>query len=82
MATLTKFVKEKQNGEIVAYFPQLNYNKRLYGTSTKTCYAHIGQHSACSVDYINNNCVKATKEEYTPLLKELQSIGYEIKICK
>lgn len=82
MATLTKFVKDPEYNEIIAFFPQLNFNKRLYGLKQKTCYTHIGQHSSCTVSYINNDCVKATKEEYTPLLKELQSIGYNVKICK
>lgn len=74
MATLVKFLKK--NDEVFAYFPQLNYNKHLYGNTLKTSYAHIGQHSACSKEYANE-AVMASKEEYQPLLEELVSIGYD-----
>jgi len=81
MATLVRFVKDS-TGEITAVFPQLNYNKRLYGTNKKTCYAHIGQHSVCSKDWLKET-VRATIVEYADLFHELVSIGYEpLKICK
>lgn len=80
MATLVKFYKHV-DGEVMAFFPQLNYNKQIYGNGMKTCYAHIGQHSACHVDYINDGPVKpATRNDYLPLATELTSIGYSLKI--
>jgi hypothetical protein len=77
MATLVKFLKNQ--GEVFAFFPQLNYNKRLYGNSMKTSYAHVGQHSACHKDYANESTLP-TKSEYQPLLTELKSIGYDLKV--
>lgn len=40
------------------------------------CYAHIGQHSSCSREYIRGKRL-ATKEEYQRLLNELVSLGYD-----
>jgi hypothetical protein len=79
MATLVKF--RKHESEVFAYFPQLNYNKRKYGNSVKTCYAHVGQHSLCHKDYAKNS-EPANESEYLTLKQELESIGYDLKICK
>jgi hypothetical protein len=75
MATLVKFLIEKDGEDAYAYFPQLNYNRHLFGSVQKTCYAHIGQHSACHWAYAQD-CKKATPEQYADLLKELNQIGY------
>ncbi len=79
MATLVKFrVNEKYtDSDIFAYFPKLKAD--LNGC--KTSYSHVGQHSACSPAY-EKESRPATKEEYLPLKKELESIGYNLKICK
>lgn len=85
MATLVKFRKWKDNkfeGDITAVFPQLNYNKNLYGNFIKTGYAHIGQHTAVSTDWVKTETEPATPEEYSALKAELESIGYTLKICK
>jgi hypothetical protein len=79
MATLVKFRKD-ETGEIFAYFPQLSYYRNNY-LRTKICYTHIGQHSACAPEYAKE-CKQANEHEYLPLLQELQSIGYTLKICK
>ena len=71
------FRKEKFNGEIVAVFPHEDYNRFLV-----SCYAHIGQHSGCSLDYVRKGTSPATPEEYAPLLRELKSIGYDPIIRK
>jgi len=87
MATLVKFRKDKvanslYGPEITAIFPQLKYNKELYGNDRLTCYAHLGQHGCAHVDWINNCTEPAKESEYLPLLRELESIGYCLKICK
>ena len=41
-----------------------------------TSYAHIGQHGGCCQAYADESR-EATKEEYTGLLEELVSIGYD-----
>ena len=40
------------------------------------CYAHVGQHSSYSLGWAKTQ-KDATKEEYSDLLKELISIGYD-----
>lgn len=87
MATLVKFRKydrmfnnTPESELIFAYFPQLNYNKRLYGNDRKTCYAHLGQHTSCHKDYAK--AIPANESEYLPLKQELESIGYTLKVCK
>jgi hypothetical protein len=78
MATLVRFLKDGENG-VFAYFPQLNYNKHLYGNTMKTGYAHIGQHSAVAVGYATDQ-KECQEAEYLPLASELTSIGYNLKI--
>lgn len=52
----------------LAYFPKEG-----------TCYAHIGQHSECSPEYVAN-LTKATPAQYAELKQELESIGYNLQI--
>jgi len=42
-------------------------------------YSHVGQHSPCHKDYVNE-CKHATKEQYQDLLKEMEGLGYEITV--
>lgn len=79
MATLVKFYKEVNGGnstgfDILAVFPEENYTDR--NTLTKTCYSTVGQHSACTVDYVNG-LLPAKKAEYQELLQELVNQGYD-----
>lgn len=85
MATLVKFVKETDGdfkGTVVAIFPQLKFNKALYGNNCVMSYAHVGQHSAAGLEWANKMTEPATEDEYLPLKQELESIGYNLKICK
>ena len=41
-----------------------------------TCYAHIGQHSACHPDYVKD-LATATFAEYSEILNELKGQGYD-----
>jgi hypothetical protein len=61
---------------VFAYFPNEMYS---YDGITRSCYAHIGQHSACHPDYAKE-CKEATKEQYQDLKAELESIGYKLKV--
>lgn len=73
----TQVIFYKEENSVFAYF--LNEEFDLQGN--KMCYAHIGQHSACSPDYITEmQLVKASKEEYQGLLEELESIGYNLEV--
>lgn len=78
MATLVKFLKKDHADgyeDLYAYFPQLNYNKKLYGNTQKMCYCEVGQHSSIHVDYAKDSVIASLKE-YKDLLKELKKIGY------
>lgn len=72
--TTVRFYVES-DGSPLAYFPKETYN----GGAAKCCYSHIGQHSACHPDYIRK-MKKATPQQYQPLKKELESIGYNLLI--
>lgn len=76
MKTMVVFRKFK-DGEVIAVFPQISYNY-VYLMS----YLHTGQHGGC-VRHISNFTTPATEEEYKPLLKELQDIGYtDLQVLK
>ena len=69
--TVVQFYTD-DDGRVFAYFP-----KETHHAEFKTCYAHIGQHSACHPDYIKE-CKPAT--DYKDLFEELESIGYNLEI--
>jgi len=71
------FRKYKQGGDILALFPKENQ-----GHGSCLCYQFIGQHGAADYGYCLTFTVLATPEEYAPLLAELQSIGYNLKVMK
>lgn len=77
MATLVKFYKELSG--VVAVFPQL---KRFNGYKHNvTCYSHVGQHSEGDTSYFSK-LQPASETEYHDLKTELESIGYNLKVCK
>ncbi|HMA20697.1 MAG TPA: hypothetical protein VKO87_07825 [Gemmatimonadaceae bacterium] len=63
--------------EITAVFPTLP------GTSdpdTMTCYAHIGQHSTCSIGWYREKTRPASPAEYKALQTELEGLGYVLDV--
>lgn len=75
--TVVIFRKYKNNGDILALFPELPWS----GDSNVTSYEHMGQHGAA--DY--NHCLDITKpakpEEYAALKKELENqVGYNLEV--
>ncbi len=76
--TAVLFYNEPGAG-IMAVFPKEYWTDK--SRDTFTCYAHIGQHSAVHKDYLKE-CTLATKDEYSDLQKELESIGYKLKIIR
>ena len=71
-------INESDDSEdLFAFFPEEEYHSEP--SNTKMSYAHIGQHSACVMDYAKESRV-ATKEEYSDLEKELESIGYNLEL--
>lgn len=72
------FYRDKENKELLALFPKENYSN---DSKMKTSYAHIGQHSACHIDYVREQCtVVKNPEEYKELFNELEKIGYKLKV--
>ena len=70
------FRKFKDTGEVIALFPELP------GTNdycTCSSYMHIGQHSSASVS-LSSVTVRAREEDYMPLKRELESLGYNLEV--
>lgn len=44
-------------------------------------YQHVGQHSYADAELIIE-LAEATQHEYTPLLRELESIGYDVTVVE
>ena len=79
--TKVRFLIHKKNHELIAYFPNEKYSREGDGDNRKTCYAHIGRHSACSPGYARE-CREATETEYQDLKNELQSLGYNLEVIE
>lgn len=73
------FRRSKNDGEIIAVFPELAGDSNPY----KTClsYEHIGQHGAISTDYTTWTR-PASASDSVNLEAELKSLGYDLKVCK
>lgn len=71
------FRKFKDDMGIIAYFPALLADMNPHDNCLS--YMHIGQHGAASIDM--SKTLKASESEYENLKKELESIGYNLKIC-
>ncbi len=74
--TVTFYLDADGSGDVFAYFPEMNYDR---SGDLKSCYAHVGQHSSCSPNYVQD-CELATPEQYSDLKHELESIGYNLNI--
>jgi hypothetical protein len=66
-------------GGVFAYFPNEIHPFNGYRQDNRTCYSHIGQHSACHPDYAKE-CKKAAPDQYKDLKQELESVGYNLEI--
>jgi len=80
--TYVSFAWEQENSdnnkEIVAFFAPTYYES--YGLEY-TCYVHVGQHGAYSMEYARG-CKEAKPEEYQDLFNELTDIGYNLQVVK
>lgn len=59
-----------EDGDVVAFMPKLEASPGCI-----TCYAHVGQHSEASVEYMES-LGEATPEQYADLHAELEGRGY------
>ena len=63
--------------EVVAFFPGMPAKPgRVF------CYAHNGQHDEAGYEFYAMNCKNCTEEQYAPLKRELESIGYRLRVVK
>lgn len=70
-STSTSVIFYKTKEEVFAYFPTLPFTDKAM-----TSYSHIGQHSACSKEYIKGKKMADYRDYYT-LLIELYGQGYK-----
>lgn len=61
-------------GAITAVFPTLPGSPCML-----LCYTHVGQHGSCSLDWLRDTR-PATPQEYAALARELEQIGYNLRI--
>ena len=65
--------------DILALFPEVSGS--CIDESICECYQHVGQHGQANYYYcVHELTTPATPEEYEDLKKELESIGYKLKI--
>jgi len=79
MKTKVIFRKWRNTGDIIALFPQEPAN---WQGNHCLSYEHVGQHGAASPLITMGSTRLASPEEYAPLMRELQSIGYKLKVGK
>ena len=75
---ITEVVFRKWKRSIIALFPYEVENSR----GDVMSYQRIGQHSSANYNYIIVNSKPATQKEYKNLKKELENIGYKLKVIK
>lgn len=80
MNTKDKVIFRKwANGDIIALFPQLPHDLRGdYCVS----YEHVGQHGAALASHVIANTTPATPDEYADLMRELETIGYSLRVVR
>jgi hypothetical protein len=74
--TLVVFRKWKDTGDIIALFPHEEWNH----AGDCASYMHVGQHGGAHYQGVIQATVRATEEEYAPLQRELERIGYNLKV--
>lgn len=67
-----------KNGEVIALMPHEEWNH----AGDCTSYLHMGQHGPADYDGVVSQTKLSKPDEYAPLVKELRSLGYELKIMK
>lgn len=69
------FRKWRDDGSVIAIFPDLNEQSGDANPGMVMMYEHVGQHGEGGMGLIDETD-PATPEEYAPLKQELESIGY------
>jgi hypothetical protein len=71
--TKVVFRKFKDDGEIIALFPEEPWNP---DKGTIVSYMHTGQHGDADYHHVLAKTRPAREDEYRPLLAELKRVGY------
>lgn len=81
--TEVKFLYNEKTEDLYAFFHKEHYYSKRHPEYKRVfnAYAHIGQHSSCHIEYANESRA-AKPSEYRELKKELESIGYNLKVVK
>ena len=74
METINVHFRKWEDGDIIALWDS-------EGCFDIMSYMHIGQHGDAHFSLIDE-LQPATEKEYTPLLKELESIGYSVNVIR
>jgi len=69
---MTPVIFRRFDGEVIAVFPATSWDR----AGNMTCYAHVGQHGACSLEWYRDT-VPASLEESVELCAELVRQGYD-----
>jgi hypothetical protein len=72
--TSVVFRKFKEDGDIIALFPEESWNP---DKGTIASYMHTGQHGDADYHHVLAKTRPARENEYRPLLAELKRIGYD-----
>jgi len=78
------FRKCKDNGDIVAFFPDTFADRKTVSSPCRLMsYMHIGQHGEAHIDFYRLSTKPAKSFEYAELLDELQNaVGYNLQVVK
>ena len=68
--------ERRKDGEVTAVFPTIPAD--VEGRQM-TCYAHVGQHGGCSLAWYNGTRA-AKPEQYRDLAREIEQLGYRLKV--
>lgn len=78
-SSITKVIfRQFPDGEVIALFPEL---PGTIDPNTCLSYMHYGQHGSADTGIVRNT-YPCDPQDYESLLKELVSIGYNLKIVK
>lgn len=75
---ITVIFRRDSSGEITAVFPTEPAD--VYGRYM-TCYAHVGQHGSCSMEWYQTT-KPAALPQYSALADELRRLGYVLHIVQ
>ena len=77
--TLVIFRRWRNNGDIIALFPELPADCQGYFCDA---YEHVGQHGGADYQGVVRETKPVSLEDAADLIQELERIGYRLKVIK